>query len=282
MAVPKLSLRELRTWAQRELAHASQVDEINEKIDFLLTGATGYNYGMLRANLERRAPEDLQAVWPTWIAQLMQNRPVQYILGLAPFYGREFRVDERVLIPRPETEELVEWILKDQPQVAQVLDIGTGSGAIAVTLAAERPEWQVTASDISTKALQVAAMNAHDFKTPIRFIQSDVFAEITGQYDVIVSNPPYIADEQRAEMTADVLDYEPDLALFAPEEGLAIYQKIALSLAQYLKPNGTAYFEIGHLQGERVQKMMQEALPEAQVTLKQDFAGQDRMIKVQR
>lgn len=272
-----LSLRELRKWAIAELG---TLDEAEAKVDFLLTGATGYNYGMLRVNLERQASDDLQAVWPTWIAQLLQNRPVQYVLGEAPFYGREFVVDERVLIPRPETEELVDWILRDHDDVLDVLDIGTGSGAIALTLAAERPAWQVTASDISRDALRVAQTNSTRLQTPVTLVQSDVFDAVTGQFDVIVSNPPYIADFERAEMTADVLDFEPELALFAANDGLAIYEKIAAGLAMHLKPNGQAYFEIGYLQGQSVVNLLQRTLPNAKVELRQDFAGKDRMIKV--
>ncbi|HEY4399171.1 MAG TPA: peptide chain release factor N(5)-glutamine methyltransferase [Lactobacillaceae bacterium] len=272
-----LSLRELRKWAIAELG---ALDEAEAKVDFLLTGATGYNYGMLRVNLERQASDDLQAVWPTWIAQLLQNRPVQYVLGEAPFYGREFVVDERVLIPRPETEELVDWILRDHDDVLDVLDIGTGSGAIALTLAAERPAWQVIASDISRDALRVAQTNSACLQAPVTLVQSDVFDAVTGQFDVIVSNPPYIADFERAEMTADVLDFEPELALFAANDGLSIYEKIAAGLATHLKPNGQAYFEIGHLQGQSVVNLLQRTLPNAKVELRQDFAGKDRMIKV--
>ncbi|CAH1853448.1 release factor glutamine methyltransferase [Leuconostocaceae bacterium R-53105] len=285
----KISILEARKWALTELTAAGlDESESADNIDFLLTGALGINYGMLRANITRMLPENISQVWPQWIAGLINRRPPQYLLGLAPFYGHEFMVDERVLIPRPETEQLVEWILKDlKPgmDTLKVLDIGTGSGAIIETLLLADARLQGMALDISEAALNVAQRNAQRLNVAhISFIQSDVWQNLDqqAQFDIIVSNPPYIDVNQQAKMDQSVKDYEPDLALYANNQGLAIYQTIAQDLGQHLTANGRAYFEIGYDQGPTLVELFQAAVPDAEVTLKQDFSGLDRMIRVKR
>ncbi|WEV54266.1 peptide chain release factor N(5)-glutamine methyltransferase [Leuconostocaceae bacterium ESL0723] len=285
---PRISLLEARKWALAELAAAGYpADQAADDLDFLLSGALDMNYGMLRANITRTMPAELAQVWPTWVAQLIKQVPPQYILGQAPFYGREFAVDDRVLIPRPETELLVEWILKDWPKLdrpVKVLDLGTGSGAILATLALEKPG-QVAglATDISAAALVVAQQN---FKrlgaTGLATQVSDVWSEIAPQqFDLVVSNPPYIDHDHLDEVDDRVDQAEPGLALYAENHGLAIYQAIAAQLGAYLAPQGAAYFEIGYDQGQAVKEIMAAALPTASVEVLQDFAGLDRMIKVQ-
>ncbi|MET3358171.1 UNVERIFIED_ORG: release factor glutamine methyltransferase [Leuconostoc holzapfelii] len=283
----KMSLLEARKWAINELLDAGMPkDDATDNVDFLLSGALNINYAYLRANITRTMPAKLAAVWPKWIAMLIQQQPPQYILGHAPFYGREFIVDERVLIPRPETEQLVAWILADASgttgESVSVLDIGTGSGAIIETLMLENPRVRGFAADISSDALTVAALNAQQLSVKqLRFVESDVFSGLADlRFDLIVSNPPYIASSDEDEMDASVLTYEPHDALFADNQGLAIYQKIAEGLAAHLTPQGRAYFEIGYKQGQQVVDIMQKALPKATVTLKQDFAGLDRMVRV--
>jgi len=283
----KMSLLEARKWAINELLDAGMPkDDATDNVDFLLSGALNINYAYLRANITRTMPAKLAAVWPKWIAMLIQQQPPQYILGHAPFYGREFIVDERVLIPRPETEQLVAWILADASGTTgasvSVLDIGTGSGAIIETLMLENPRVRGFAADISSDALTVAALNAQQLNIKqLRFVESDVFSGLADlRFDLIVSNPPYIASSDEDEMDASVLTYEPHDALFADNQGLAIYQKIAEGLAAHLTSQGRAYFEIGYKQGQQVVDIMQKALPKATVTLKQDFAGLDRMVRV--
>ena len=283
----KMSLLEARKWAINELLDAGMPkDDATDNVDFLLSGALNINYAYLRANITRTMPAKLAAVWLKWIAMLIQQQPPQYILGHAPFYGREFIVDERVLIPRPETEQLVAWILADASgttgESVSVLDIGTGSGAIIETLMLENPRVRGFAADISSDALTVAALNAQQLSIKqLRFVESDVFSGLADlRFDLIVSNPPYIASSDEDEMDASVLTYEPHDALFADNQGLAIYQKIAEGLAAHLTPQGRAYFEIGYKQGQQVVDIMQKALPKSTVTLKQDFAGLDRMVRV--
>lgn len=213
--------------------------------------------------------------------QLAAHVPAQYIIGNTEFYGLELKVDERVLIPRPETEELVELILTENAKPNQsVLDIGTGSGAIALALAKNRPDWLVTASDISPDALNLASENASLQDLKISFKKSDCFAEIAENYDIIVSNPPYISRADESEVGLNVLHSEPHLALFAEEDGLAIYRKIAQEAKNHLREGGKIYLEIGYKQGHSVPALFRKYLPEKRVrTLKDQFC-QDRMVVV--
>lgn len=213
--------------------------------------------------------------------QLVAHVPAQYIIGHAEFYGMELKVDERVLIPRPETEELVELILTENPKPnLSVLDIGTGSGAIALALAKNRPDWLVTASDISPDALNLASENASLQDLKISFKKSDCFAEIAENYDIIVSNPPYISRADEAEVGLNVLHSEPHLALFAEEDGLAIYRKIAEDAKNHLREGGKIYLEIGYKQGHSVPALFRKYLPEKRVRTLKDRFGQDRMVVV--
>lgn len=213
--------------------------------------------------------------------QLVAHVPAQYIIGHAEFYGMELKVDERVLIPRPETEELVELILTENPKPnLSVLDIGTGSGAIALALAKNRPDWLVTASDISPDALNLASENASLQDLKISFKKSDCFAEIAENYDIIVSNPPYISRADEAEVGLNVLHSEPHLALFAEEDGLAIYRKIAQEAKNHLREGGKIYLEIGYKQGHSVPALFRKYLPEKRVRTLKDRFGQDRMVVV--
>ena len=213
--------------------------------------------------------------------QLVAHVPAQYIIGHAEFYGMELKVDERVLIPRPETEELVELILTENAKPNQsVLDIGTGSGAIALALAKNRPDWCFTASDISSDALNLASENASLQDLKISFKKSDCFEEIAENYDIIVSNPPYISWADESEVGLNVLHSEPHLALFAEEDGLAIYRKIAQEAKNHLREGGKIYLEIGYKQGHSVPALFRKYLPEKRVRTLKDQFGQDRMVVV--
>lgn len=213
--------------------------------------------------------------------QLAAHVPAQYIIGNTEFYGLELKVDERVLIPRPETEELVELILTENAKPNQsVLDIGTGSGAIALALAKNRPDWLVTASDISPDALNLASENASLQDLKISFKKSDCFEEIAENYDIIVSNPPYISRADESEVGLNVLHSEPHLALFAEEDGLAIYRKIAQEAKNHLREGGKIYLEIGYKQGHSVPALFRKYLPEKRVRILKDQFGQDRMVVV--
>ena len=213
--------------------------------------------------------------------KLANHIPAQYIIGHAEFFGMQLEVDERVLIPRPETEELVELILDENPKEnLKVLDIGTGSGAIALALAKNRPDWTITAADISQDALDLAMENANNQGLTLFFIKSNCFSEISSKYDIIVSNPPYISREDQEEVGLNVLHSEPHLALFADENGLAIYRRIAQESKDYLNDGGKIYLEIGYKQGQSVPALFKENFPEKRVRTLKDQFGQDRMVVI--
>ena len=224
--------------------------------------------------------EDYKFVEDIFI-KLASHIPAQYIIGHAEFFGMQLKVDERVLIPRPETEELVELILSENPEKnLKVIDIGTGSGAIALALAKNRPDWSVTAADISQDALEVATENAKRQDLDLTFIRTDCFSEISSKYDIIVSNPPYISRADEVEVGLNVLHSEPHLALFADEDGLAIYRRIAEDSKDYLNDGGKIYLEIGYKQGQSVPALFMENLPEKRVRTLKDQFGQDRMVVI--
>ena len=229
---------------------------------------------------EEVTDEDYKFVENIFI-KLASHIPAQHIIGHTDFLGMQLKVDERVLIPRPETEELVDLILTENPKKnLKVLDIGTGSGAIALALAKNRPDWSVTATDISQDALELATENSKRQDLNLSFIKSDCFSEISSKYDIIVSNPPYISREDQEEVGLNVLHSEPHLALFADEDGLAIYRRIAEDSKDYLNDGGKIYLEIGYKQGQSVPALFMENLPEKRVRTLKDQFGQDRMVVI--
>ena len=214
--------------------------------------------------------------------RLLQGEPVQYVLGVAEFGGRQFRVAPGVLIPRPETLELCQWV--EEERGTTILDIGTGSGCIACTLAAELPEAQVTAWDISEAALSVARENAKRTNVHVSFEQVDALnIPLTpDKWDIIISNPPYICEQERATMERHVLDYEPSLALFVPDEDpLLFYRAIADYARQSLTAGGSLFFEINPLYAEQLKSLL-SAMSYHHIEVRDDQYGKPRMIKAQR
>lgn len=218
------------------------------------------------------------------LESLQRAEPVQYVTGKAYFYGRIFAVDKRVLIPRGETEEIVDWILTDYDvQKKSVLDIGVGSGAICVSLAAERKNWQVEGIDISTDALCVATGNAVAMGVDINLFQCDVLDREKwnrlGRYDIIVSNPPYVLDSERRDMHSNVTKYEPHIALYVPDaDPLLYYREIAQMALSHLNAGGALYFEINQAYGRETVDMLRD-MGYGNVELKRDINGKDRMVK---
>ena len=257
------------------------VGEEAESLSFTFRSLRNLSFTQFVLKMQAEATEDDIELLKKIQSQLLVHKPAQYIIGNAAFHGHSFKVDERVLIPRPETEELVNLILSEnQNSSLKVLDIGTGSGAIALSLAAERANWQVTASDISQDALDLAQENAEAIDVVIDFVQSDCFQAITGKYDIIVSNPPYISETDREEVGLNVLASEPHLALFAEEDGYAVYRKIAENAQKRLTEKGKIYLEIGYKQGEHVKKLFESAFPKMRIRVLQDQFGKDRMVVV--
>lgn len=214
------------------------------------------------------------------LRMLMEDRPPQYLLGYSDFYGHRFSVNKDTLIPRPETEELVEYCLEENPESKlTVVDIGTGTGAIAVSLKLERSDWQIFAVDLSEGALKVAKENAQKMKADVTFFLGDGLAPVLDNtIDILISNPPYISADEWALMDGSVKKYEPHMALFAENQGLAIYEQLIEEAKDCLSPTGKIYFEIGFQQGEAVKKMIAAAFPEKKVRVVKDLSGNDRMI----
>lgn len=222
------------------------------------------------------------------LSQLKQERPIQHILGKAHFCELEFRVDENVLIPRPETEELVYWIINEVQKGApreevKILDIGTGSGCIAISLAKNLPNAKVYALDISKKALQIAGENAMDNGVDIVFLEADILSleGFKDKFDVIVSNPPYVRELEKLEMKNNVVEHEPGLALFVSDgDPLIFYKKITRLALSHLKKGGVLFFEINQYLGEEMKQLL-EAENFSEIELRKDMFGNDRMLKGQ-
>jgi release factor glutamine methyltransferase len=220
--------------------------------------------------------------WDDVLAQLLQQKPIQYIFGKAYFYGLEFKVNENTLIPRPETEELVEWIIHENKnrQDISILDIGTGSGCIAISLADNLKQAAVSALDVSEGALAIAKENATSNTINVDFIQKDILTAtaLPQEYDIIVSNPPYVRNFEKHEIKPNVLTYEPHLALFVDDnDPLIFYRKIARLAKLHLKKGGRLYFEINQYLGpETVQMLETEGFNN--VILRKDLFGNNRMV----
>lgn len=220
----------------------------------------------------------------TNLKKLEEGLPVQYIVGNVDFYGRIFTVNKDVLIPRFETEELVYKTLQRMKKMSNkklsVLDLGTGSGCIAVTIKKECPDSDVTAVDISKEALLVAQENAESNDAFITFLESDMLEKVAGIYDVIISNPPYIAINE--EMDEKVIKYEPHTALFASESGFHFYKNIMENVKKKLKKEYLIAFEIGKTQGKYLLKLARFHFPDASISLEKDMQGRDRFLFIEK
>ena len=224
------------------------------------------------------------------IQRLEKGEPVQYVLGVAEFCGRTFHVEPGVLIPRPETSELVQWISQeDGPFATSVLDVGTGSGCIAITLALEMPEAKVTAWDISKEALTIAQKNAKALGANVTFEEQDILnprnqdnSLSPNSWDIIVSNPPYICNQEKATMERHVLEHEPHLALFVPDDNpLRFYRAIANYAQKTLNTNGVLYFELNPLYAIDTERMVQD-LGFVETEIKLDMFGKQRFLKTKK
>lgn len=243
-------------------------------------------FGLSKADIMCGAVEEMTAEKAAELnkifGRLMEGEPVQYVLGRAEFCGRWFSVRPGVLIPRPETEELCAWITADSKASAspKVLDIGTGSGCIAITLQLDMPESNVTAWDISADALDVARENAQRFGANVNFVKQDALnAKPEGEWDVIVSNPPYICEKEKKDMAVNVLEHEPHTALFVPDaDPLLFYRAITRLAVQTLSKGGRLYFEINPIYADDTCRMMRAEGMSA-VELRSDMYGKQRMAK---
>ncbi|WP_042351063.1 peptide chain release factor N(5)-glutamine methyltransferase [Bacillus massiliigorillae] len=216
--------------------------------------------------------------------------PVQYMLGYEEFYGREFSVNQDVLIPRPETEELIYHALRKMPTLFKdkkdisLVDVGTGSGIIAITMKLEQPQLDVTATDLMPGPLAMAKQNADTLQAEVAFVSGDLlqpFIQEGKKFDMVLSNPPYIPESDAESMSNVVTEHEPHTALFAGVDGLDLYRRFAEELPLVLNTPGLVGFEVGAGQGKSVSSLMHEAFPNATVTIENDINGKDRMVFVE-
>ncbi len=271
---------EVLKWASSFLKENKLEAEIAE---YLLLERKKWTKTDLLINFKQDMPEIEFDLFKADLTEIIKHVPVQYIIGSCEFYGRRFLVNEHTLIPRPETEELVDLILKENKNISkQIVDIGTGTGIIAISLKADRSKWNMLSLDISKEALKIARKNAAILEQEVTFLESDVLSGYnrTEKIDIIVSNPPYISVDEWEVMDESVKKYEPKQALFAEDKGLAIYKKIAKEAKTYLAEEGKIYLEIGYLQGKEVAHIFQIAFPKKKIQIVKDINGQERIIKV--
>jgi release factor glutamine methyltransferase len=256
-----------------QLLQRAGIESAKLEASVLLAHALKVERSWLLAYPEAQAPAEADAL----LQRRLKREPLAYILGRREFYGRTFRVTPDVLIPRHETEGLVEAVLeRGRREGLKVLDLGTGSGAIAITIALERPDWAVTAVDLSPAALAVARENAEALAARVDFVRSDAFEALIGDaYDLIVSNPPYI--DRDDQLPPEVRDHEPSLALFADENGLAFYRRLAEGAADHLNDGGCLLLELGAGQAEAVRATF-EMRGWRQLETRRDLAGIERVI----
>jgi release factor glutamine methyltransferase len=278
-----MSLQDTKQAMKHQLSNVYDALELNSIVNILIEEVTRWD--ALHQNIHKNdALEQSHTDQLTqYVEKLLTGKPLQYIIGKAWFMGKAFMVNEAVLIPRPETEELVEWVVEYAQIInkpLRILDIGTGSGCIPISLKQAIPNASITAIDISKEALAVAQQNAATYNTNIEWIELDILQtkHLKDQYDIIVSNPPYIPLREKPNMQSQVIDHEPAIALFVPDQyPLIFYSKIAHIGKSALKPNGQLFFEIHYDQGEAILSLLNEMGYHAE--LRQDIYGKDRMVR---
>jgi release factor glutamine methyltransferase len=279
-----MTYHQCETWMKQQLQRIYDAGEATTITDWVIEDYTHVNRHQRRLLVNQAIEATALIKMEDAVQQLLQHKPVQYVLGYAEFYGLKFRVNEAVLIPRPETEELVEWIIttyKNRQDKLSILDIGTGSGCIPIILKKNLPQTVVSSIDISATAMETAKQNAIDNNVTVEFEQLDFLDENRwqqlGKYDVIVSNPPYIPQQERATMDENVTAWEPATALFVPDEKpLLFYEKIAHFGKTHLQPGGAIFMETHRDYASAVQQLFTEQ--GYATTLKKDLHGNERMV----
>lgn len=282
-------LREIKNIFHLELDELYQKEEVDSFFYLLIEHHLQLERFVLAMQPDLIISKEEETALFSALSELKLNRPIQYIIGKTIFMDLEFHVDENVLIPRPETEELVRWIIKEvqsnkykvkSTNALNILDVGTGSGCIAISLAKSLPDAKVFALDVSEGALKVARENSIENEVDITFWKHDIFElELELEFDIIVSNPPYVRELEKTEMAKNVLEHEPELALFVRNEDPLRFYKGVVEFAQNnLKPEGEVYLEINQYLAEETQQLL-EANNFQDIELRKDIFGNDRMLK---
>ncbi len=279
-----MKLKELKHNFTETLSEVYPSEEIQSFFSILSEKYLNLARVQITLEADKEIDSTILKKFETALARLKKQEPIQYIVGDTEFYSLTFNVNKNTLIPRPETEELVDWIIEDSVSEKRsnysILDIGTGSGCIAISLAKNLTSATVSALDYSFEALKTAEENAKLNNVTVQFFQKDILkvGTLPQQYDVIVSNPPYVRELEKLEMQSNVLDHEPASALFVSNsDPLLFYRTIARLSLRYLKPNGKLYFEINeYLSKELIDSLKQEGYPN--IELRKDFRGKDRIL----
>lgn len=287
-----MKIQQLKINFKNTLLGLYPVEEVESFFNILSEKYLNLSRINIALNPDKEISEEDAAKFQTALVRLKSYEPVQYIIGETEFYGLPFKVNKHTLIPRPETEELVEWILTDFSESKKlgedfshkeinILDIGTGSGCIAISLAKNLPEAKVSAIDVSEEALKLARLNAEMNGVELSFFQTDILnaKALPSNYDLIVSNPPYVRELEKDLMLPNVLKHEPEIALFVQDEDALLFYRVIARLAKlHLKPPGKLYFEINELLGEELTTLLtNEGFQEIQI--RKDLYGKDRMMK---
>ena len=276
-------LQDLKILLKQKLTTHFEAVELSSIIGMLIEEVSGWNRTQQIIHQNTAFNQAQVDQIEKYTEQLISGKPIQYILGKAWFMGQNFIVNENVLIPRPETEELVEWIISYaniKNKTLSILDIGTGSGCISIALKMALPHCEISALDVSKEALKVAQLNAKNLNVSIQWMEQNILDTVAleNAYDIIVSNPPYIPIREKESMQKQVVNFEPSLALFVPDEDpLIFYRTIAKIAKQSLSKNGQLFFEIHYDQGNAVLTLLNELNFHAE--LRQDSFGKDRMIR---
>ncbi|MGX1929138.1 peptide chain release factor N(5)-glutamine methyltransferase [Flagellimonas sp. 2504JD4-2] len=289
----RVLLRDIKNIFHHELDEIFPAEEVDAFFYLAIEHYLGLERFVLALQPDLTLTKEEEQLLFEALSELKKEKPIQYILGKTHFMDLEFRVDENVLIPRPETEELVQWILDTErsrsvistplnDHALQILDIGTGSGCIAIALAKHLPNAKVYAVDVSEKALQVASKNATLNDAEVTFLAHDILdpkLDFGLQFDIIVSNPPYVREQEKEQMKKNVVDYEPNLALFVPDDDAFVFYRAITRFAQHnLKNNGYLFFEINQYLGNGTKALL-EAHNFLEIELRKDLFGNDRMLK---
>ncbi|MDQ0857047.1 release factor glutamine methyltransferase [Bacillus sp. V2I10] len=279
-----IKIYEALKWASSFLAEAERDHNAGE---LLLRHHLNMSRAEMLANLRTDLPDGVWESFKTDVNRHAEGIPVQHMIGSEEFYGRSFMVNKEVLIPRPETEELVEGILLKAKNLfngyssVEAADIGTGSGAIAISLALENPMFKLCAVDIAPESLEVAQLNAKNLGAEVQFLHGDLLSPILNsgkKLDVVVSNPPYIPDADILELSPVVKDHEPLRALAGGVDGLDFYRRLAAEIPLVISDRALIAFEVGAGQGEDVKALLLDKLPHAEAEIKYDINGKDRMV----